>query len=238
MLAPIVPALIIAVPLKTEIPPPLPILPKRVIISATVTPEGSYYYQWHSTGSSNIVEYGIDRYEYANPNIDTNNYNYGVEVMNLSTNGCSTIQWLKNNPVNLSTGYTDTVVEIAPPAVTPPALSSLFTPIDEDSEEETEEPTPPSVQKNAPKVEPLAKKNEIEPSFTFYPNPATQNIYVRFNGNADQIEILNLSGVTLIKERCSGTEKEINISHLHIGLYIVKVKFGNKILTEKLQILK
>ncbi len=111
----------------TEIPPPLPILPKRVIISATVTPEGSYYYQWHSTGSSNIVEYGIDRYEYANPNIDTNNYNYGVEVMNLSTNGCSTIQWLKNNPVNLSTGYTDTVVEIAPPAVTPPALSSPST---------------------------------------------------------------------------------------------------------------
>jgi hypothetical protein len=201
-----------------------------------------YDYRWYGDADlTNYIGLGLTPLVM---DVDTSVHNYCVVLQNTST-GCSTRKWLKD--VSGTTGYTDTIID-----VTPPALLTLMEEEKKEVVEQSVASTPLSDREESePKVAPKVKKSEgtdyksapakqdeKDPSFTFYPNPARQNIYMRFDGKADQLEIVNLSGITLIKERCSGTEQEVNISNLNIGLYLVKVKFGDKIVTQKLQILK
>jgi hypothetical protein len=64
-----------------------------------------------------------------------------------------------------------------------------------------------------------------------YPNPATDWIFVQLVAQNTNIEITDINSRTIISEKL--TNSVIDISHLPVGMYIVKVNTGNEILTGK-----
>ncbi len=67
---------------------------------------------------------------------------------------------------------------------------------------------------------------------TMYPNPAKSTMHIEVLEPAD-IEIVNLSGQTFIKKR-NVKISDIDISELTEGIYMVKIKLGEKCITKKL----
>lgn len=59
-----------------------------------------------------------------------------------------------------------------------------------------------------------------ETSFSFYPNPAENNITVI--GNASEIQIYTILGRLVM----TSSAKQIDVSHLKTGLYLIKIKQG------------
>lgn len=72
----------------------------------------------------------------------------------------------------------------------------------------------------------LANKSTV-----VYPNPATDFVNIESKENVNSIEIIGLSGQKLL----NSIAKQINVSHLNQGIYIVKVQLENgKVETHKL----
>lgn len=67
--------------------------------------------------------------------------------------------------------------------------------------------------------------------FDLYPNPATDIINVKTELSKFEIEIFNLLGQIVIK---SSNDKEINISNLTEGAYLVRISSNNKTFTKKI----
>jgi hypothetical protein len=82
------------------------------------------------------------------------------------------------------------------------------------------------------------KQNTIEAKVTIFPNPLTkENLTIKADKEFFEIEVLNIVGKSVYKkELISGTMKEvIQLKDFDKGLYLVRLKFGNKsIYTEKL----
>lgn len=67
--------------------------------------------------------------------------------------------------------------------------------------------------------------------FDLYPNPATDIINIKTDLSKFEIEIFNLFGQSVIK---SSNDKEINISNLTKGSYLVRINSNNKTFTKKI----
>jgi len=68
-----------------------------------------------------------------------------------------------------------------------------------------------------------------------YPNPANNLINVVLtNYENSEIIIYNTLGIKVLKEELSTSNQEINIENLPTGLYLIKIKNGNYIISEKL----
>jgi hypothetical protein len=84
----------------------------------------------------------------------------------------------------------------------------------------------------------LQKENQL----LIYPNPSKTHIHIEFPFNLEctSIEIVNITGKSLIVATLNKTDKAtINTSELNAGLYFVKATFDNgKILTNKIFITK
>lgn len=73
--------------------------------------------------------------------------------------------------------------------------------------------------------------------FNIYPNPAKENILYITASNTQhilQVEIFNILGASVSKQQLSNKAKEINISQLNKGIYLVKFTSKNGSLTKKL----
>ena len=66
-------------------------------------------------------------------------------------------------------------------------------------------------------------ENELLKAIKVYPNPAQEYINLKTNSNEFTIEILNIVGQVLIREK---SKKVIDIQTLSAGTYFVKVKTG------------
>jgi len=79
--------------------------------------------------------------------------------------------------------------------------------------------------------------NLIEKRLKVYPNPNNGRFTIRIEGleQAAQIEIYNLLGVIVYQDKII-TEKTIDITNIQPGLYFVKIKNCNKLLTQKILI--
>lgn len=92
-------------------------------------------------------------------------------------------------------------------------------------------------------IEPVNANNK---SLQISPNPIIQNynaiLSIQFNGVRDlSISIYNMIGILQNEENYTGQKSnvfELNTDKLRSGQYIVKVKFGNEIATEKIIIVK
>lgn len=83
------------------------------------------------------------------------------------------------------------------------------------------------------------EKTPVEPTIeelSIYPNPATgEKVYVVTKENKPKkIEVFNVLGKPVLSASLIG--KELNISSLESGIYILKIKEGNATATRKLVI--
>jgi len=74
-------------------------------------------------------------------------------------------------------------------------------------------------------VNEVAKNNAIK----IYPNPSTENIYVNYEADFSTIHIINLQGKNVLQSK----NKNINISGLENGIYIVQIITESGILNSK-----
>ena len=75
-------------------------------------------------------------------------------------------------------------------------------------------------------------------TFTITPNPAKGDIVVTVSGSAQsmQLEILDLSGRVVKTQVINRQDNKVNVRQLSKGMYMVRVKAGNNIYTDKLMI--
>lgn len=66
-------------------------------------------------------------------------------------------------------------------------------------------------------------------NLSIYPNPARNTLNLKLDQNIDAVDILGLDGKVYFKNKTSGNEVQLNISTLPKGVYLVRVKSGNKI---------
>ena len=59
-------------------------------------------------------------------------------------------------------------------------------------------------------------------SFSSYPNPATDYLYITAAKNIEKIEVYNLLGKQVLRENISSRTKQVNVSNLSDGIYIMK----------------
>jgi len=71
-------------------------------------------------------------------------------------------------------------------------------------------------------------------SFKYYPNPATDVLNVNAQNNVDVITLTNLLGQEVLKAQPAHTQTSLNISSLKQGVYLMKVKIGDKVSTVKI----
>jgi predicted outer membrane repeat protein len=78
------------------------------------------------------------------------------------------------------------------------------------------------------------KKDDPEAHINIYPNPAINSVFIGGNEKVHRITILNLAGQILLQDlNIGGPEKEINISSLEDGLYIMNIVLEKSQLTFK-----
>ncbi len=81
------------------------------------------------------------------------------------------------------------------------------------------------------------RKTEIE-GFTTYPNPVTNNRFTITSSNSDKKEVIifNVLGKKVFSSTFTGLKKELNVSTINSGIYILKVTEDGKTATKKLVI--
>ncbi|TND08640.1 MAG: hypothetical protein FD123_2144 [Bacteroidetes bacterium] len=87
----------------------------------------------------------------------------------------------------------------------------------------------PTLQTSVPEYETAA-------GFTLYPNPASGEVFVSTTGASEQIDVLDMVGRTVSSVKTSNRNTRLDLAHLSAGVYLVRVKQGNSIQTQKLTI--
>src|SRR5690606_18827087 len=89
-------------------------------------------------------------------------------------------------------------------------------------------------------------ENQLNESLNVYPNPAKDNVTLTFDLNKSEkinIEIYDVMGKLVYTEDLGtvlsgNTIKNLNISHLNSGLYLVNIQAGNTIAVKKITVNK
>ncbi|WP_299671791.1 endonuclease [uncultured Polaribacter sp.] len=71
-------------------------------------------------------------------------------------------------------------------------------------------------------------------NFKMFPNPVEGNSVLFSTDKVARIEIYNVLGKLMIKDQISSTNKELDISNLNKGIYIVKIVVNNNFISKKL----
>ena len=74
----------------------------------------------------------------------------------------------------------------------------------------------------------------VESAFKLYPNPLRDKLSVITNKEIISIEIVDIKGAILFKiQGLNKMEMNVNLSRLDAGIYFIKIKFLNEVLSEK-----
>ncbi|BFM43178.1 hypothetical protein CFS9_18190 [Flavobacterium sp. CFS9] len=71
-------------------------------------------------------------------------------------------------------------------------------------------------------------------NFRFYPNPVQHNLSIQNSSAIDEIELISVSGKTILTKRINHTQSEIDLSNVATGFYFLKVKAEGQIKTIKI----
>ena len=74
--------------------------------------------------------------------------------------------------------------------------------------------------------------------FSAFPNPVSQGrlTITTLNIKEKEVSIYSVLGKRVFSQKFSATKKQLNISHISSGIYILKVLEGDKVATKKLVI--
>jgi len=79
-------------------------------------------------------------------------------------------------------------------------------------------------------------------SVSVYPNPATETINIQIekfnNTENNNIEIVDMAGVTVYKQIITSSNYRINLAELNSGIYLLQIKNNNSCITKKISIVK
>ena len=76
-------------------------------------------------------------------------------------------------------------------------------------------------------------KEEAALTSVLYPNPAANHLNIVFTGdlNNANIEITDLTGLSLLKSKLLSLETQLDVSNLQNGIYLCKTTMNNKVVT-------
>ncbi|MDG1760471.1 MAG: T9SS type A sorting domain-containing protein [Flavobacteriaceae bacterium] len=77
------------------------------------------------------------------------------------------------------------------------------------------------------------KKIEI-PQFVTYPNPVQNELHVKGSTSVESIVIYDIMGRNVLSRLPNKSEFNLNVSHLKKGVYMIKIKSGDNVITKKL----
>ena len=81
----------------------------------------------------------------------------------------------------------------------------------------------------------LSKKQfKADNNFSFAPNPANNFLNLSASKNIEKVEFFNLLGQNALSAPVNGLRKEVNISNLKSGIYLMKVTIDNAVGTYKI----
>ena len=73
----------------------------------------------------------------------------------------------------------------------------------------------------------------IDNNINIYPNPAENEIHISSEDRIEEVTIYNVNGQqTIVNGQQSTSESIINISSLNAGVYFIKIKTDNQIITK------
>jgi hypothetical protein len=80
----------------------------------------------------------------------------------------------------------------------------------------------------------LSVKNLDVPQFVAYPNPIQNVLSVKGSTNVESLLIYDLMGRNVLSDSPNESEFNVNVSHLKKGVYMLKIKCGDNVITKKL----
>ena len=80
----------------------------------------------------------------------------------------------------------------------------------------------------------MVNENAIGSILKLYPNPVRDKLSIITNKEMISIEIVDIKGTILFKiQGLNKMEKNVNLSRLDSGIYFIKIKLLNEVLSEK-----
>lgn len=80
----------------------------------------------------------------------------------------------------------------------------------------------------------LSTPDIVMPNFRFYPNPVQHTLTIDNTAAIDEIEILSVSGKSVLVKKINNPHSEIDLSNISTGFYFLKVKAEGKVKTIKI----
>ena len=77
-------------------------------------------------------------------------------------------------------------------------------------------------------------ENNALVSFSFYPNPANEFVYLKAAKKIENVTLYNFSGQKIMSIEVSSNSTQLNIAHLKAGTYVMKVNVDGEVGTFKL----
>lgn len=80
----------------------------------------------------------------------------------------------------------------------------------------------------------LSTPDVVLPNFRFYPNPVQHTLIIDNASTIDEIEVVAVSGKSVLAKKINNTHSEIDLSNVSTGFYFLKVKAEGKVKTIKI----
>ena len=80
----------------------------------------------------------------------------------------------------------------------------------------------------------LSSPDFVLPNFRFYPNPIQHVLSVDNSSNIDKIEIISISGKSILEKKINNTHSEIDLFNVASGIYFLKVNSEGQTKTIKI----
>lgn len=83
----------------------------------------------------------------------------------------------------------------------------------------------------------LGVEDEIQNTFSFYPNPTSGILNFQANLSINSVQVYNILGNLMVDKNLEGTQNQLDLSHLPSGIYLATVSLENG-LTKKIKLIK
>ncbi|MCP2026637.1 hypothetical protein L1276_001781 [Flavobacterium sp. HSC-32F16] len=80
----------------------------------------------------------------------------------------------------------------------------------------------------------LSTDDFVLPNFKYYPNPVQHVLNISNSSNIDDVEVISVSGKSILTKQINNTHSEIDLSNVSSGLYFLKVKSEGQTKTIKI----
>ena len=151
----------------------------------------------------------------------------GQTLADLTIDGQNIKWYINQNPL---AGKTSKTNETPLPLTTPLVEGTTYYASQTINGIESKERMAVTVKSNAA----LSTSDFVLPNFKFYPNPVQHTLTISNTAVIDEVEIVSVSGQSILSKKINSEHSEIDLSNVSSGLYLLKVKSEGKTRTVKI----